>query len=188
MRKLNWTEVEAATGSTRLDPGAYVIEIVNTVDNEKDEYIEIVFDIAEGEKAGLYKDMSADDDWKHRFNQSYSEKAEPFFKRFLDELEHDNANFTIDSWMKNGQNPSDFIGLKLGVVFGEYRYIGNDGKAKWNVRADRPVTIAEVNAGGIEPPQPTYSNRTTPEEWSAANNDEATTNTSDTYDDIPFTV
>ena len=189
MRKLNWDEVTAASSGI-MQPGAYAIEITDVKDNEKYECLEVVYDVIEGEYAGRFKNMTPDEDWKHQFRQAYSDKAMPFFKRFLDELEGDNPSFTIANWQVTS-DPKALIGLKLGMLFREYRYINQQGEAKWRLDADRPLSLAEVAHGDVKAPKPRYSNQTTEAEWTAINGFGSETEVAETtesvYDgSIPF--
>lgn len=169
MRKLNWEEVIEPTTSTIMEPGAYEIKIQDVKDNERDEYLEIVYDIVSGPLAGKFNDATPDEDWKHQFRQSYSDKAMPFFKRFLKELEGDNPGFTIAAW-QTASDPKALINLNLGMMFGEYRYLNGDGEAKWSLQASYPLTIEKVKAEEWNVPKPRYSQYTNEEEWTAVKN------------------
>lgn len=191
LKRINWSEVTEATEGG-LPAGAYVINIVRVKDNPDKEQLEVVFDVAEGEKAGIYKDVKPDEDWKHTFNQKYSENAQGFFKRFLKELERDNANFSIDEWEKQS-NENDLAGLKLGMVFGEYRYVNEKGEAKYSMNAVKPISIEDVRNGNFTIPEPRYSQYTDEEEWTDIKNAGSGSSTAATagqksvYDDsVPF--
>ena len=58
MRSVNWNNVTATNdgGFTPLPAGPYVARLTELNDNEAREYVEVVYDIAEGEHAGFYSD------------------------------------------------------------------------------------------------------------------------------------
>lgn len=172
MRKINWKEVNEASDSNRIPAGGYVVQIVDVKDNPGKEYLEIVFDVIEGQYKGIFKGLPADDNWKHRFNQVYSEKALGFFKRFLKELERDNDGFTVDEWERRSDE-QDFKGLKLGMLFGEYRYINDKGEAKYSLNAVKPLSIEDVRMGNFDVPDPKYSQYTNEQEWAEIKEDSA---------------
>ena len=166
MRNLNWEEVTDAGESTIMGAGAYALKIVDVKDDEKNEFLEIVYDIAEGDLKGKFATES--DDWKHQFRQYYNDKSKNFFKRFLSELERDNLNFTIKAW-QGTSDPKAFIGLNLGMLFRERRYLNRDGEAKWALDADRPLSLDDVREGKFTIREPRYVG-TDEAEWSALRN------------------
>lgn len=187
MKKFNWAEV--TTPGTSLPAGAYVIEIQDVIDNEEWEQVEIVYNIIEGQYKDIYKNLPQEDEWKHKFNQKYTERARGFFKLFLDELEHDNPKFSTERWQIES-DPLQFVGLKMGVLFGEYRYI-YEGKAKYRLQAVRPLSIDKVKKGEWDVPEPTYKRGTDPDEWlelraDGTNTASAGATTDGFYDDTPF--
>ena len=187
MRNINWEEV--TTPNTVLPAGGYVIEIQDVVDHEDWEQLDIIYNVVEGQYKDIYKNMGPDDDWKHRFNQRYSERAQGFFKQFLDEIENDNQSFTIANW---GNDPLKLVGNKIGILFGEYRDFNQNGKARTRLQAVRPLTIAQVRAGDFEIPEPMYKRGVTAEEWlevrDGASADKSTSaGDASVYDDgLPF--
>lgn len=155
MQKINWNEVMEATGSTKLEPGAYIIKITAIEDEPQYERLKVVFDVIEGPKTGIYAGMGPDDNWKHQFTQKYSQKAQPFFKAFLRELERDNPGFSIDTWAKHSDE-KELVGLKLGMLFRDYYYINNSGDPKCRQDGYRPISIADVKSGNWTMPEPSF--------------------------------
>lgn len=189
MRKLNWDEVTEPSNGI-MEPGAYAIEITDVNDNEDQEFLEVIYDVIEGEHKGKFKDAKPDEDWKHSFRQYYNDKSLNFFKRFLARLEDENPNFTVKAWQSTS-DPKALIGLKLGMLFGEYRYINNNGEAKWRLAADRPLTMADVAYGDVKLPKPRYQGGVDEAEWTALNSfgkDTKVTETTDSVygDTVPF--
>lgn len=182
MRKLNWEEVTDAGESTIMGPGAYVIKIVDVKDNEDEEYIEVVYDIAEGDLKDKY--ATETDDWKHQFRQYYNEKSENFFKRFLSRLEDNNPNFSIKTW---NNDPKAFVGLNTGMVFRERRYLNSEGEAKWALEADYPLTIDDVHNEKFTIKEPRYIGSINEAEWTLLKNGTAVDKIDAVYGDtIPF--
>lgn len=152
MRIGNWVEVDAAgTGGGTLDAGGYVVRIVGITDHEAEEYIDVIIDIAEGEKAGMYAGLPEKDDWRHSYRRYYSKKAENFFKQFLDALEISNrGKFSIQEWQRTC-NPQAFIGLELGVVFQKVLYTKqrgeNAGKDGWRLNWFASLPAQDIRNG-----------------------------------------
>lgn len=183
MRNINWKEVKAPGSS--LPAGGYVIEILDVVDNEDWEQLNIVYNIVEGEFKDIYKNMGPDDDWKHQFSQKYTDNALGFFKRFLEEIEHDNPEFSVDTW---DNDPLKLVGKKMGILLGEYRYIYDD-KAKYRLQAVSPMPIEKIRQGDFSVPEPTYKRGTTEQEWAELREGVSNISTASSdilYDDIPF--
>lgn len=149
MRAINWTEVAESNGGTMLDPGAYVCRIVDVHDVPDKEYLWIVYDVAEGPKAGIYAGMGRDDEWKHRFTRSYKETAEGMFKAFFTRIEESNRGF---KW--GGTDEREFIGKEVGLVFGEEYYTGSDGSDKKRTVVSRVIASQDVRNGNYKVPEP----------------------------------
>ena len=186
MRKLNWEEVTDAGDNNVMGAGGYAIKIVGVKDHEDDEFVEIIYDIAEGDLKGKY--ATETDDWKHSFRQYYNDKSTGFFKRFLSRLEDNNPSFSIKTW---NNDPKAFIGLNTGMVFRERRYLNGAGEPKWALEADYPITLEDLHSEKFTIKEPRYTN-TDEQEWTAIKNgatSDASSNASgeSVYDDaIPF--
>lgn len=151
MKVKNWTEVNAAVpgGGMRLPAGGYVIKIQSVNDNANQEYLEITYDIAEGEYAGHYADAES---WKHTFRRWYGEKSKSFFKQFLQALEESNANFDIAIWQKTA-NPFELEGLILGSIWQNEKYTNNKGEDKERLIFYAAIPADKVRAGAFDVPQ-----------------------------------
>jgi hypothetical protein len=78
MRSVNWNNITASSdgGFTPLPAGPYVARLVELNDNESREYVEAVFDIAEGEHANYYSDdWGKSHPYAHHFFMSYKDSA-----------------------------------------------------------------------------------------------------------------
>ena len=133
MQIKNWTIIEESNGGTILESGGYVCRITAVQDVPEKEYLWIVYDVAEGPKAGMYNGLGAAEDWKHRFTRSYKDTAEGMFKAFLNRLEESNNRgprpFKVDQWQVYGDE-RQFVGLEIGLVFGKELYTNDKGEDK----------------------------------------------------------
>lgn len=177
MKIKNWVEVEESRPSTMLEPGGYVCRITDVDDVPRREYLWVVYDVVEGERAGTYAGMPKSDDWKHRFTRSYKDSAEGMFKAFLARLEESNrGRFSIEEWQRTGDERA-LVGLEVGLVFQKEQYTNDSGEDK-----ERTVVVGVESADAIRKgdyymPEP--KDRRTKVETAPANQ-------SDPYDDIPF--
>lgn len=183
MRKLDWVNIDEVSDFVKVPAGAYVIEIEDVKDNEEYEQLEIVYQIIEGKYKDAFKDTPIDYEYTHTFNQKYSDRASGFFKRFLTELERDNSDFSIEQWQKSSDELR-LVGLKMGILLREYRYINNKGEAKSRLEAAQPLTITKVREGDYETPDPRYSTNTDEAEWEwkREGHDSASTSSVSTFD------
>lgn len=150
MKKTNWEYIDTINDGGRLPADGYVIVINDVEDVPNREYLYIVFDIAEGPYKGHYSDdWGKRNEWAHRFTKSYSEKAQGFFKQFLDCLEKSNAGFKISEWQEKSDE-REFIGLEVGVIFQEREYEGNDGSIKTALDAAKIVTADTIRRGDFK--------------------------------------
>ena len=101
VKKLDLSNVKASGGDggfTPLPEGAYVVEIVAVMDNEEREYLEVTFDVAEGEYAGYYSDeWGVAHPYAHQIKVSYKEKALGMLKGWLDALTASNPGFDAEA-------------------------------------------------------------------------------------------
>lgn len=151
MKVKNWTEVNAATpgGGMRLPAGGYIIRIDAVKDNPAQEFIEITYDIAEGEHAGHYTDAES---WRHTFRRYYSDKAESFFAQFLQALAASNADFDLAAWQKTA-NPFELEGLILGSIWQNEKYTNNKGEDKERLIFYAAMPADKIRAGAFDVPQ-----------------------------------
>lgn len=126
MLGINLNGVSAAGGSTMIEPGGYVIEITKVSNDTTKFKLDIEFDIAEGPYTGYYRDEAERNWWKGRVSKSYTEKAKPFFKKFIETIEDSNGGapgLVVQVTDEDGEPQEDIdetklVGLKLGIVFG----------------------------------------------------------------------
>lgn len=179
MKNKNWTIIDpAAEGGAKLPAGGYVVRITGVEDVPTKEYLWIEYDIAEGDYAGHYSDEYAQKNpYIHRFSRSYSDKAERFFRSFLDALEVSNRNkFSVDRWQARCDE-SEFVGLEVGVIFQDEHYTNKYGDNKTRLNAYRVVAAQDIRTGNFTVPAPKDSRETV---------EPAAESTPALYDDVPF--
>lgn len=147
----------------QLPPGGYVCEILSAREEQQNvrgqpqSKFVVAVDIAEGDYKGYFKRQhdrdrrsltSAPARWRgtyETFIVTPDGVCNPYFKGLIKVIEESNPGFTWD-WDERA-----LAGKRIGLVFGEERYIGNDGNPHTAVRARFARTVDAVRAG-IEPP------------------------------------
>ena len=152
MKPKNWAGVEESTPFEKLPAGGYVIRIVGVEDVPAKEYLNIVYDVAEGEHAGFYSDdFGKRNPWAHRFVRSYKETAEGMFKAFLMRLEESNRNFSIANWQVHSDERA-FIGLELGIVLQLEQYTNDKGEDKERLEVVGVYASQDIRNGDFKLP------------------------------------
>ena len=191
MPKIDNTEYENAPVSDgefkKVTAGGYIcrIQAIRTegdgIDYVKDkQYVKVIWDIDEGDLAGYFSDdywAGEDKDWGHTAYLSW--KNIGVLKNWLTCLDESNpgfdakAAFDADKWEL-------FIGKRIGFVFGEEEYLGNDGNVKTRLRLPNVKSVQDIQNGKFRVPALKQ----------LENTPESTTTTSaavaDAYDDVPF--
>lgn len=132
MRKVDTTNVKEAGEFSRPEAGAYICVIRNVEDVPEKEYLRITYDIAEGEFKGYYDEMRKNHpDWGTvgSYVRSYKTTALPFFKRFCSAVSKSNKKYVFDGNTINADETT-LTGKKIGILFQEEEYYGNDGNKK----------------------------------------------------------
>ncbi len=143
MKKINdWENVQENGSFKTLTSGGYIAQIVSVTNNEDRQYLEVWYDIAQGDFKGYYKEQYEKfNNWSGRFYRSYKDKAVSMFKGFITSVEKSNQNYEWD-W-----DESKLKGKFIGVVLGEEEYIPQGGKYAGQVRTRLTVTkITDVNS------------------------------------------
>ena len=156
MKVKNWVFTESrAGGNSMLPAGGYVCRIAGVEDVASREYVWVVYDVAEGEFAGRYANMGADEAWKHRFTRSYKDSAESMFEDFLSRLEESNrGRFSVAEWSARGCNPQAFVGLEIGLVFGVEQYTKNNGDDATRTVVSYVTAAQDIRNGDFKVPAP----------------------------------
>ena len=169
MPKINHAEYDAATASTgggefqRMGAGGYVCAIQavrtegadygRTIDYVSErQYVKLIFDVVEGPLAGKFSDdywADPSKDWGHQFYLSWKNLGA--LKNAIQCLDESNpgfdamAAFEADAWQQ-------FIGKKMGLVFGEEEYLANDGTVKTRLGFGRIKSVQDIRDGRFKVP------------------------------------
>lgn len=167
MKIMDWESVEESTPFEKLPAGGYVVRILDAEDHPRDQYVDVVFDIAEGPKKGFYDtDFGHRNPWSHSSRIYYKGKAVGMFKAFLKRLEETNPGFTVRGWQVEC-NEQDFVGLYLGAVLQYRRWTGNSGDDKESIEIVSTHSADDIRAGKYKVP-PVVDKRTKDDEIAAA--------------------
>lgn len=132
MKAIDLTNVQESGDFTRPEAGAYICTIEKVEDIADKEYLKVTYDIAEGEFKGYYHEMrdnNPDWAWAGAYCKSYKPAALPMFKRFCTAVSRSNGNYVFDGGAVN-KDESTLVGKKVGLLFQEEEYYGNDGDKK----------------------------------------------------------
>ena len=153
MRHVNWGNVESkADGeSKRLAAGPYVAKIVTMEDRPEKEYVELVFDIAEGPDAGHYSDKwGTEHPFAHHVFLSYKDTALGALKGRLEAIQASNPGFDPFAAWDAGRLDM-FYGRLLGVNLQEEEYMQRDGDVGMRFSPFSPVVpVQDVRDGKIK--------------------------------------
>lgn len=159
MRNINWDSVQEASESKSLPVGGYVCGIFNAVDVPEKEYLNICWDVVEGEYKWYFKEMTKSliergklnrNEWAYGgvTKKSYKEKALPFFKAFLTSVEQSNQGYKFNN------DESTLRGKYVGIVLGEEEYMGTDGSVKTKLVVSKFTSVEKIREGDfVVPPK-----------------------------------
>lgn len=163
MKKLDLSNVTPSTGEgfAAVPEGAYVMVVTGVKDVEAKEYLEITFDISEGDRAGYYDDeWGASHPWAHMVRVSYKDTALGMLKHRLNVLTASNPGFDAEAMLTAANETPQLLGMFVGRAFGLcmlHEHIDYQGKPLDHPRPDwgeaKWCTAQEVRAGTVEPPQ-----------------------------------
>jgi len=146
---------QARTGS--IDSGGYVVKVVNTNIDTQYNRLQLLVDIAEGDKRGYYSDL----DGKYGFwgltaNLSLEPENAWKFANAIDAFRASNEGFV---WNDDGENDErSLIGMCCGVITQKKHYIGNDGRKKSKLQVYRIIPAEDIRSGNYEVPDDLYAN------------------------------
>lgn len=146
MKAIDLSNVQEAGDSKRLVPGAYACTITSVEDVTDKEYLKIGFDIADGEFKGYYSKMREDHpDWTNvgTYYRSYKPTALGMFKRMCSAVSKSNGTFVFDG--STNADEKTLVGKKIGLVFQEEEYYGNDGEKKTRLIVNKECAIADLS-------------------------------------------
>jgi len=153
MRSFNWNNITASTdsGFTPLPAGPYVARLVELTDNANREYVEVVFDIAEGEHAGYYSDdWGKSHPYAHHFFMSYKDSALGMLKGRMEAIAASNPGFDpFAAW--DAGRLDIFVGRIVGINLQEEEYERNDGEIGTRLNVCQVVDAQRVRDGSVKP-------------------------------------
>lgn len=152
MRHVNWNTVQASTEGEfkQLPAGPYVARITEATDNDQREYVEVVFDIAEGEHKGFYGDeWGQSHPYAHHFFMSYRDTALGMLKGRLQAIQESNPGFDAFAAWDAGRLDM-FRNRLVGVNIQEEEYEKNDGSVGTRMNVCQVASADKVRSGAIK--------------------------------------
>ena len=152
MKSLNWNNIQATADGEfeRLPAGPYVARIIEATDKPDKEYVELLWDIAEGPKTGYY-----DDSWgqshpfAHRLVLSYKDTALGMLKGRLEAIAASNPGFDpFAAW--DGGRVDMFRGRLIGINLQEEEYERNDGEIGTRLNVCAVMDAQKVRDGLVK--------------------------------------
>lgn len=159
IKPTDWDTTEAFTGEFKtLKPGGYICKILGakteTTRTGKEQLI-LMFDIAEGEFKGFYKEQhekkfatNPNAQWLGVYRQltgGESEKTNPFFKGMIYSIEASNNGY-IWNWQEQSLK-----GKLFGGVFGQEEYLNNSNEKKVATKLMYIRSVEQIR-NGVEIP------------------------------------
>lgn len=108
-------------GDFRHPEGGFVLTITGAEDFESEGYVNIEYDIAEGDHAGHYEYSC---EFRRYYESSYQGATQ--FEKFMSAVEDSNEGFDLDQWQTTW-DCSKLVGLKVGAVFKKRLYTDSKG-------------------------------------------------------------
>lgn len=152
VKKLNWQNIQSSSdgGFEALPAGPYVAKIVDMVDNEQREYVEVVFDIAEGPKAGYYSDdWGKQHPYAHHFFMSYKDTALGMLKGRLEAIQKSNPGFDPFAAWDAGRLDM-FNNRIVGINLQEEEYETRSGDIRTRLNVCQVVEAQMVRDGKVK--------------------------------------
>jgi hypothetical protein len=152
MRHVNWGNVSASSDGDfeRLEPGPYVAKVVTMTDKPEKEYVELVYDIAEGPRAGFYSDdWGLQHPYAHHVFLSYKDKALGMLKGRLEAIQSSNPGFDPFAAWDAGRLDM-FAGRVFGINLQEEEYERSDGETGTRLNVCQVVPAQDVRDGKVK--------------------------------------
>lgn len=151
MRSFDFNNIQETTEGQRepLPAGGYVVRIVDMYDVPEKDYVKLVWDIAEGPRAGEFDSQwGRNNEWAHVIYMSYSDKALGFLKGRLKAISESNAGFdAMAAW--NGGRLDMFRGRLFGVNLREEEYVKDDGSIGSSLKVCQVIKADDVRQGKV---------------------------------------
>ena len=152
-----YRNVEASTSNDfeRLPPGGYVCTIKKVTDHHEAEkpYLEVVYDIREGQYTDYYADEWGEaNEWAHSNRHYYTERSMGMFKGFLKAVDESN-NTHFEEMAEQDWDEQRLLGKAIGYIIGEEEYEGNDGSVKTRLKVRGARSIQQIRDGRFKQPE-----------------------------------
>jgi len=141
----NYDSINENGNSSKLPMGGYVCIIRKVTDVPDKKYLELEYDIADGQYKGIAVDAyEALGKWIHNFRLYYTDKALWRFKKFIVRAEQTNPGFEFD-W----GNPQCLVNRGIGMVIGYRQYWKDDGTLKEALDVQDFCTATDVREDNL---------------------------------------
>ena len=149
-----YKDAEASTGEfKKLPAGGYIAKITAVEDKDDKEYLNVTFDIAEGEFAAFYSDEWAKaHPYAHSFARSYKEKALGMFKGFLKSVDESNGT-KFEAQAEKGFQEQQLVGKLIGVIIGYEEYMSNRGDVRERTTVTGTRSVETIRSGNYKVPE-----------------------------------
>lgn len=135
-------------GNYRHPEGGFVLTITGAKEDDKQTYMEIEYEIAEGEHKGRYE-------YANNFRRYYESSfggATPFDK-FMSAVEESNPGFDMMEW-QHTWNMQALVGKTVGAVFKKRLYTAENGNDYESPRLHYCCSADTIRAGKFKVPDP----------------------------------
>lgn len=152
MKRIDWAGTPASKDGDfeRLPAGPYVATVTDAIDNAQREYVEVVYDIAEGERKGYYgDDWGRDHPYAHHFFLPYrTEGGQRMTKGRLEAIQASNAGFDpFAAW--DADRLDMFRGRLVGINLQEEEFESSDGEVRTRLNVCQVVPAQDVRDGKV---------------------------------------
>lgn len=130
---------------TKLVAGGYVCQLTKVVDVPKDEYLDIEFDIVEGDFKGYAADcLDRNGFCPLHFRKYYNEKSAFYFAKFLQAIDATNKTKFYDDFMEGSLDEKKLLKKGIGIILQEELYRNKDGKDRSRFNAFEFTTAKDI--------------------------------------------
>lgn len=149
-----YNDVAASSDSfDRLPAGGYVCKIIAVEDVTAKDYLNIIYDIAEGDYKGFYGDeWGKDHPFAHRFFMSYKESALGMFKGRLRAIDESNGTEFAKEAVA-GLKEQQLVGKMVGLVIGYEEYDSDRGDTRTRNYVKSVLSVDKIRSGDFKVPE-----------------------------------
>lgn len=136
-------------GSYNLEPGGYVMEVIDYEIQNARQYVRLRFDVAEGPRKGTY----ANAQWPISDVMSWKEAAKPMLKQKLRVLSESNPGWNAEDAFINDRW-GEFLHKRVGAIVRGRKYTKKDGSDGEGCEIYQLCSVEQVAAGDFVVPGP----------------------------------